>query len=186
MNNNNAYRTGWGANPEEEWDVAYNAGSLINLWTGDNGQKASTTGNITGVYDTAGGSFDRISAYNNNGSSSSLVDGSSFASAGGTSNKYSTAYRNTTSAIDAPTFQEFWTNSKDVSHVGDAMHEVWTEYGNTWHGAYLFFVGSDSSSLFFGRGGKYDDETNMFYAGGHNNGASYISYGYRVCLTPTP
>ncbi len=67
INNNNKYKTGYAAlpttdqskNPGEEGDD----GNSNTAWNTQNGVTASTTGNITGVYDMSGGAWEIMAAY---------------------------------------------------------------------------------------------------------------------------
>ncbi len=118
------------------------------------------TGNKTGIYDLSGGAYERVTAYYNG--SSSLSNGSSFASENGTSTEYATAYTGTSASTDYK--------------LGDATYET-----SGWHSAVASFVSSDYA--FFSRGGSYGNGTNagMFYfsdSSGHSN--SYDSF--RLCL----
>ena len=72
--------------------------------TATGGENASTTGNIYGVYDMNGGTWEITSAWDTLSTSGYLtsygnvtIDGYSFGVSGGKSNKYATAYKNGTS-----------------------------------------------------------------------------------------
>ncbi len=67
INNNSQYKTGYAALPSTDQnkypgesgdDDSYNT-----AWNTENGFTASTTGNITGVYDMSGGAWDYVAAY---------------------------------------------------------------------------------------------------------------------------
>ena len=118
-----------------------------------------------GVYDLNGGNYEYVAAYNkaiskssnqfggaggNTDASTKPVNGIHFAySKHPNSDKYVTAYSNSTYAYEAETFAEFTSGGKDVSHVGDGIHEVWVEAGRGWFSDFSFFI---SSSSFFARG----------------------------------
>ena len=72
------------------------------------GQKASSTGNIYGIYDLSGGRYEYVAAFDNE--SSSLSPGSSFASTGGASTPYATAYTNGTSTYYGRVCKKFCVN----------------------------------------------------------------------------
>ena len=134
INNSRSYITGNSggtpnATPNEGITYPYNS---------KEGFLASTTGNIYGIYDMCGGAWEYVSNYYNNSSDLNLYEtyGSSFASKGGNSTKFSTVY-----------------SSVDISqgfHVGDATYEV-----AGWNGDYEIFI-SDVFP-FLSRGGFYDD-----------------------------
>jgi len=129
------------------------------------GMKASTTGNISGIYDLSGGSDEHVATYNKaysrtgdyfggaggNTSGYSPVVGSHFAfNIHGTSTKYVTAYTNSTTIYSATTLSDFTSGGKDVSHIGDGIHEVWVASQYSWFSDSVGFV--TSNEPFFDRG----------------------------------
>ena len=92
----------------------------------------STTGNVYGIYDLRGGAYERVASYYNG--SSSLSNGSSFASVNGFSTKYATAYTGTSEST--------------AYKYGDATYET-----SGWHSDGTYFVYSDRP--FFLRGSYY-------------------------------
>ena len=133
INDNSSYYTGGGTGDAYKTNV-----------------NQSSTGNITGIYDLSGGSYEYVAAFNKLGSTTYLPNGSSFASTGGSSTEYATAYSNSTTTYNATNFSDFYTNGKDVSHTGDAIHEVWVNGTSGWFSDCAIFVSSDDP--FFGRG----------------------------------
>ena len=106
-------------------------------------QEQSSTGNVYGIYDLRGGANEYVAAYYNG--SSSLSNGSSFASNGGDSTKYATAY--------------IGTSASSTYKYGDATYET-----SGWHSDSAGFV--DSRFPFFQRGGFYNNvasDTGVFY-----------------------
>ncbi len=67
INNNDQYKTGYAALPTTDQSKMfgeYGDGPEFNTtWNTPNGLTASTTGNITGVYDMSGGSWEYVAAY---------------------------------------------------------------------------------------------------------------------------
>ena len=116
-------------------------------YTGGGAEKAyidnvlqSSTGNIYGIYDLSGNAYEYVASYDN--SSRSLNYGLLFASKGGSSDEYSTAY----------------TGAYESSHAykyGDATYET-----SGWHGGTANFM--SYSNPFSRRGGGYSDDS---YAG---------------------
>ena len=148
MNTNSSYITGGGAN---------NAYATTN-------QNQSTTGNVYGIYDMRGGATERVAGYYNGSTSSDLTNnGGSFASNGGPSTKYATAYTGTSSST--------------AYKYGDATYET-----SGWHSDDASFVNSDYP--FFHRGGYYDhlaSITGVFYYS-NSKGGAYTYDSFRVSL----
>ncbi len=135
--------TGMGSG-ESTSEYVYSAELTAQMYNGEEGQKASSTGNIYGVYDLSGGASEYVAAFNNAGSN--LSNGSIFAGTDGNSKdstKYATKY---TSDSSTPTYEKYY--------PGDATFEVYTGSGTTgWNGDSSIFV--YSSYPFFNRGGYY-------------------------------
>lgn len=81
------------------------------------GQKASSTGNIYGIYDLSGGCSEYVAMFNSKSSNEDLDTGNSFASTGKQSSKYETAYYNQT---DEENGEIIYT----IGKIGDATKEV--------------------------------------------------------------
>ena len=120
----------------------------------------SSPGNETGIYDLSGGAYEYVAAYYNG--SSSLSNGSSFASQNGTSTEYATAYTGT--------------STSSAYKPGDATYET-----KKWYDDSAYFVSSNNP--FFFRGGYFDYGS---YAGifsfSNYSGYSVSAYSFRVCL----
>ena len=121
----------------------------------------SSTGNETGIYDLSGGAYEYVAAYYNG--SSSLSNGSSFASENGKSTKYATAYTGTSANI--------------AYKLGDATYET-----NGWDDNAASFVNSDK--MFFNRGGFIRNGTTagVFCYGG-TLGNRIDGNSLRMCLS---
>lgn len=124
----------------------------------ENGQKASTTGNIYGIYDMSGGAREYVAAYVDNGAAN-LSNGGTLTSSTADS-KTRDAYPVGKDANDAETQEENYKAA--VSIYGDVIYETSSSYTGTasWFGDYAYFP--RTASPFFMRGGYY---TNTSYAG---------------------
>ncbi len=124
----------------------------------------SSTGNVYGIYDLNGGTYEYVAGYYKNGDSTSLNNGSSFTD--GTSDAYSTAY----DTAVAETGYKY----------GDATYET-----SGWHSDDAVFV--NSYVPFFLRGGYRNSsatDSGIFYfsvsSGG--NGVGDSTYSFRLAL----
>ena len=170
INNCNTYVTGIGANTVSASSSSTTCTTAANQYNGTYGKLASTTGNITGVYDMSGGSFEFVM-----GNMSSVTTGytfypssSSFASSWYTTStaKYLTTYAKE-SSFDNRTNQIAYNKGR----LGDATAEV------------VFSTGGSGSS-----GGWYSDSTSFPYSSnawfsrsghcsyGSNAGVFYFTY----------
>ena len=115
INNSSSYITGNGGGSTS----ASSTSGTPNPYNTTTGAKASTTGNVYGVYDMSGGAWEYVAAFNNtdtNNYESSY--GSTFASTSGTSDKYATKYYNETTSSNGNA--RIYTYGK----IGDATKEV--------------------------------------------------------------
>lgn len=144
-----------------------------------NNVSQSTTGNVYGVYDMAGGLWERVAAYINNGNSNLLVNGKALLEAGdpNSSNKYKTVYAYN-KADD--TNESNYTLNKAIR--GDAMFETSTGIGKkSWFG--------DDSSFMFGeavflhRGGTTINDSGVgIFSFSNTPGQAYKSLGFRCTI----
>ena len=135
------------------------------------GQKASSTGNIYGIYDLSGGCWEYVAAFDN--ASNALSYGNTFASTNGQSTKYKTAYTNGTDTNSGEKIYE-------IGKTGDATKEVYSGSGN-WNNDYSYVV--CSSSPFFRRGGDYSisSDAGVFYS--HIYDGNFTTYhSFRIVL----
>jgi len=151
-NNSSTFITGNAGNTVN----ASGASGVTNAYNTAAGALASSTGNISGIYDLSGGAYEVTAAYNKaysginfTGVSNLNTSGTHFVSTGGSSTKYVTAYSNSTSTYNATNLSDF-TTGRDVSHTGDAIHEVWVKTSYSWFSDYSYFV--DYELPFVGRG----------------------------------
>ena len=170
INNSGSYITGSAGNSAS---AGSNTGTT-NDYTSTQGVKASTTGNVYGVYDMSGGAWEYVAGYVNNGNSSLTSYGSSLVNGDAkTKNVYSKAssdsYENNYNA--------------NSSKYGDAVYETSASGSSStsWYGDYPGFPGT--SFPFFIRGGYCDDGTNagVFYFN-YSGGGSYGIGSFRPVL----
>ena len=126
-------------------------------WTEKEGQTASCTGTIYGIYDMSGGAWERTAAIVNNGNENLNIYGKAIMNAlnNGKSTEYVTVYpKGETSgqSLDDASKSNYIANTKIY---GDAIRETSTTgLGQTsWYSDYSYFVGAYSP--FFARGGNY-------------------------------
>ena len=125
------------------------------------GKNASTTGNVYGVYDMAGGAWEYVAAVLS-------------------TKKSSGSYYNFTN-IDTKYYESY--DAYDNSKYGDAMYETSmnSEGSTSWDGDYSYFV-TESHPVFVrgGHAGGWDDAgVFAFYRGYGGTGAHY---SFRPCL----
>ena len=154
-------------------------------WTEKEGQTASCTGTIYGIYDMSGGAWERTAAIVNNGNENLNIYGKAIMNAlnNGKSSEYVTVYpKGETSgqSIDDASKSNYTANTKIY---GDAIRETSTTgVGQTsWYSDYSYFVGAYGP--FFIRGGGYWDrgEAGLF-SFGCNVGDSSYGTGFRSVL----
>ena len=137
------------------------------------GINASTTGNVTGVYDMCGGAYEFTAAYVNNGNANLTTNGNSL-------------------VIAASQYKDVYVSSGDTdvgnytansSKVGDAIYETSSSYTGTtsWYSesSYVPY----GANAFFHRGAVYSVSTN---AGLFNfnlfSGIANLNFGFRPVL----
>ena len=170
INNSSDYITG---NAGATASAGGTAG-VTNAYNTPAGQKASTTGNIYGVYDMSGGNWERVAAYVNNNHANlqnygkSLVEGAA---------KYKEVYEQ--GATDT---QEL-NYGKAASKYGDAVYETSNGYSNSnisWYSDYTNFV--YTSNPFFLRGGYYTSTISAGMFAFDNTNGAYTAAGFRVAV----
>ena len=143
VNTNSSYYTGGGTSDAYKTNVAQ-----------------STTGNIYGVYDMAGGAWERVMGNMKNSSNAFYSSNAGFTTAPDA--KYYDSYKYGTS----------YYTSHARGKLGDATKETLATFGKTWGGGWYsdnaYFP--HSSYPWFSRGGSYVDGT---YAGVFNFDVSY-------------
>ncbi len=170
INNHSSYLTGYAANTKD----ASGSTTANHPYNTETGYLASTTGNITGVYDMSGGSWEYVAGYIDGKAGSS---GLTLTEIRETYTKYIDVY-----ASDSSTT----TYSRRI--LGDATGEMGPfylsgNYRNNWYDDYSLFV--ESSNPWFGRGGVCGDGSGAgrFYfhrgtgGGNSNNSARLVLLG---------
>ena len=156
INNNSSYLTGYASTDsadQSSYPGTYGTSSDVTLpYNTTTGYKASTTGNITGVYDMSGGSHEYMAAYRKDTYGESGFDATTLANY---NSKYYDEYDASSSVIKY---------SKRI--LGDATGEMGQFYAyadkdgtnrqhNNWYADYSLFVGS--SHPWFYRSGHCTD-----------------------------
>lgn len=166
-------------------DASYYTGgenTLATVYSTNKNQ--TTTGNVYGIYDFAGGSFERVALFNASYTGEYIYDGSNpiymtadgktFGSYQGASTRYATAYENGESNI--PTAQ----NSK----IGDATYEVAsTTQGKTWNDDVSNICTTGSPHIM--RGGLHDTNGGFFTSITHT-GVGVGTVSFRTILVKKP
>ena len=152
INNNSSYKTGYSAllsTNQQTYPGTYGDSSTYNEpYNTATGYLASTTGNISGIYDMAGGAHEYMASYISGKPGSS---GFTTATLANYDAKYFDVY-NASSSV----------NSYQYMILGDATGEMGpfksyldgdnnSRWHNSWYGDYSYFV--DSSAPWFARGG---------------------------------
>ena len=172
INNSSDFITGNAGNTTS----ASGGTGITNAYNTVDGQKASTTGNIYGIYDMSGGNWERVAAYVNNGHANlqrygkNLVDGAV---------KYKEVYEQGESDNQQLNYE------KASTKYGDAVYETSNGYsgrgGESWYDDFADFVRTDAPFLI--RGGNYYNTTyaGIFYFS-WTDGNTYTNYGFRVAV----
>ncbi len=169
INNNSNFLTGYAANTKD----AITSTTENALWNTDTGKLASTTGNITGVYDMSGGSWEYMASYRDG--SDLNVSGMKNIVSNETYTKYLDKY---SSSSDKLTYK--------YRILGDATGEMgpfWSDgsYKNAWYKDYSFFL--DSSYSWIDRGGGHSDNvTAGQFRFARSTGDVYYSITSRIVL----
>ena len=199
MNNNNAYKTGYASVAEPT--LGFNTGEIsipgnLNGTTSDItqyyntkvGYTASTTGNISGIYDMSGGAWEYVMGYNIN--ANAVGGGSELTSIYGdffTNSKWGKYYDKYSNAeVDASKYQ--------TGLLGDATREMGpfgsvkdpdgvTRYRASWYGEFAAFVHPVHPWL--ERGGSWHNGVaSGTFAFNLYSGGVHTAFSFRVILTP--
>ena len=178
INNCSKLITGIGAKSVSDEQSLTTCSISPHEYTGIDGQLASTTGNITGVYDMRGGSDEYVMGNTSNKSSSYEMtpQDSGFSSSWYTTStaKYVTTYAYGSSESDQTAYNR--------GKLGDATGEIVRTIDGTggwgWDNDYAKFPNSiPYSYTWFSRGGHYNGGGNggVFSFSGENGGSSYLN-----------
>ena len=175
INNCSSYITGIGADSVSASSSSATCTTDVNKYNGEKGVLASTTGNITGVYDMSGGAWEETMGNMSSASGSYTFYSSSsgFASSWYTTSttKYVTTYAYDSSNYDNQT-------AYNRGRLGDATGEVVLSTGGTggWYSDYASFPYSSIS--WFLRGGRCNRGTDAGVFGFDNTVGGTSSYFY--------
>ncbi len=184
INNNSSNRTGYSAlsstNQQTYPGTSGDGNNYNKVYNTETGYLASTTGNISGVYDMSGGAHEYVAGYMSGQLGSSGFSATTLAN-------YDSKYYDVYSASSTMTSYQY-------RILGDATGEMGpfktyldgdnnSRYHNSWYGDYSYFV--DSTSPWFGRGGYYVNGVlaGQFYFSRDTGGAS-AAVGFRIVLSP--
>ena len=183
INNCNTFTTGIGADTVSASESSTTCTTDANKYNGEKGVLASTTGNVYGVYDMSGGSWEYVM-----GNVSSTADAYTFNSynAGFASswyNDYSNQKYVNTYAIISSNSDRTTQKAYNAGRLGDATGEVVLSTGGKggWYNDYAYFP--YSSGPWFRRGGSYYNGSNagVFHFNLYN-GLAISSYSARAAL----
>jgi hypothetical protein len=171
INNSNTFTTGCAANSASEATYA----GCENAYNTANGLQASTTGNIYGIYDMSGGSWEFTSDYVDNGHSN-LNNGSVILS---TENKYKNIY------TVASTDSEPNNYALSINKKGIAVYETSTSGSGatSWNGDYSYMPRTDQP--WFLRGGHFSNGTNAgaeSFSGAYGSASSNVGFRASVLV----
>ena len=183
INNNSSFITGYAAtdssNQSKVPGTSGTDSSVTLPYNTSTGYKASTTGNITGIYDMSGGAWEYMASLRSETYGSSKFDAASLKT-------YNFKYYDTYDGSSAATIY-----SKRI--LGDATGEMGPFYyyqdadnknrpHNSWYADSSYFV--ESSYPWFYRGGGYNGGAiaGQFYFD-CNHGGNYDDTGFRLVLT---
>ena len=151
VNNNISYQTGCGANSANEIGV-----TTCNSYETSQGQAASTTGNVSGIYDTSGGGWDTLAAsMKSEDGTNVMTTYSGFTQEEinqiGTEGKYLDVYDYGTEFTD-----------RSRGHLGDATIELgpFHDAFSSWYEDFGILVSSTNGYTWFVRGGSSQHQQN--------------------------
>ena len=167
INNNSEYKTGYAKTND----------STLSPYPSQSGIIASTTGNITGIYDMSGGAWERMAAYSDVASTTDAIGSSEFT-------------KQEILDIGEKYFDVYDKDSKIYSYekriLGDATGEMgsFSNYSGSWYQDYAYFV--QSNQPWFVRGGYRSDGSDGAgqFNFGRNGGSTAVSIGSRLVLSP--
>ncbi len=183
INNNSNYITGYAAtdsSDQSKYPGTTGTDASVTLpYNTSTGYKASTTGNITGIYDMSGGAYEYMASLRSETYGSSGFDAT------------------TLKAYNSKYYEEYDKNSDIYAYskriLGDATGEMGPFYyyqdgddnwlHNAWYADGSYFV--QSSDPWFGRGGGsyyYSVLAGQLYFD-RGNGGTKISFAFRLVLT---
>jgi hypothetical protein len=154
--------------------VSASTTGCLNAYNTTNGVNASTTGNIYGIYDMAGGVWERVSGYVDNGNSNFVPYASSLIAA---PSQYKDIYEKGTTDNNGNNY------NLTINKKGDAVYETSSYYvGNyAWRGNSSNMP--NTTGPVFARGGGFNSTTSggpFFFTVA--SGVASSSFGFRPVL----
>ena len=184
INNNSSYKTGYSALPitsQSAYPGVYGDGDNYNsAYNTENGYLASTTGNISGVYDMSGGTHEYMSSYAEGKISSSGFTASSILD-------YNTKYFDIYNSASAQTTFQYRILGDATGEMGPFVlfidNDKASRYHSSWYDDYTSFI--DTTYSWFVRGGQniYGTIGGIFDFE-REAGAAQAHISYRIILTP--
>ena len=166
INNSSTFTTGCAGNSVS----ASSYSGCQNAYNTTNGLNASTTGNITGIYDMSGGAFEYVAAYVNNGHSNLSTYGSNIVNSTINKNIYS---------ITTDSNSNNYNNNANI--YGDALYETSNSYSGvtSWNSDYSYMP--TSFNPWFIRDADYSTSSHAgVFAFDGDAGGAYSCDSFRV------
>ena len=185
INNNSSYKTGYAATTE---NGSYSTTNVA-MWNTTVGYLASTTGNITGIYDMSGGASEYVMGVMKNANGNLMPGYSSSANSGFNGTLYDgSSYTN---GIDFPNSKYYDVYNYDSRSynfsrriLGDATGEMGPfNYVSSWYGDNSFFIYSNYP--WFSRGGSFVNSSSsgvFYFSNSHGNIGSGVSFRLILCI----
>ncbi len=144
-------------------------------WTTIQGQKASSTNNVYGIYDLNGGAWEWTSGYIGAGTYYTTYA----KSLEGDSNKYKSKYAGT-----SENDQTNYTSTPNTTRVGEAIWETSTKGTeiNSWNGDYSYFLSTTQGPFTIRAGGWYNAQVAGTFGFTRNYGFCNYFLGFRTVL----
>ncbi len=155
--NNSIFKTGYSSiadNYQGTYPGTFGDGEKFNTaWNTENGYRASTTGNITGVYDMSGGAWEYTASYR------SGTYGSSGFNQASLENTYNSKYYDSYNASSAVTTYQHMILGDATGEMGPFKYfkdgDNVERYHNSWYNNSSYFA--EPSNPWLARGGCYTD-----------------------------
>jgi hypothetical protein len=183
INNSSDYITGSSALPstdQQTYPGTYGSGSnYYSAYNTEIGYLASTTGNISGVYDMSGGAWEYMAAYRSGTMGSSGFTTTTIAAY---DSKYFDVY-NASSTVTSYSYRILGDATGEMGPFKSSTVGSVTYYINSWYADYSYFV--EASYPWVYRGGFYYGGVlaGQFYFDRNNGGAGSI-VSFRLVLAP--
>ena len=186
INNYSRYKTGYAATTEN------GSGSTTNvaMWNTSTGYLASTTGNITGIYDMSGGAYEYVMGLMKDANGNLMSGYSSIYNSGFNGTLYNGS--SITDGIDFPEskYYDVYNYSANIANysrriLGDATGEMgpFQGYRSSWYNDSASFV--ISSYPWFSRGGYYGYRSGagaFYFYNDYGRASSSISFRLVLCI----